>query len=406
MARDRSASTDGSGSIRGPDVRVDGISGRRTRALLLSAAALAMTMPMGRLQAQDGPPPASVRVAPVGAERLQARAEVVGRTRAVRRAIVAAEGAGRVVAVAVEEGDRVVGGTTVLARVDDVLERLALAEAHAQLAVARAERAAADADHRVSERHHVYVKGLAERGSATAKEVGDAADAAAATRARAAVAAAVIDRAEVSVRIIEQRLDRRVVKAPFDAVVVRKMTELGQWLADGSDVVELISHGAIDAVLDVPERLVNQVGVGDEIEVRVEPLAVSVRAKVIAVVPEGTATARTFPVKARFDDGEGRYKAGMSVTARIPTNRVTDVLTVPRGAIHRTPTGTVVWASVEGAAMPLSVRILFGHGPRYAVEPAGGAGPPLQPGMNVVIEGAERLFPGRPLMVAGPDASG
>jgi RND family efflux transporter MFP subunit len=352
-----------------------------------------------------GPPPAQVRVAVVSRTVLQSRASVDGRLQALRRAAVAAQAQGPVAAVEFEEGDRV-GGGAVLARIDDTLAKLALAQGQAQLASAKAALAEAQAQHQMAARHRAYMDGIAARGSATAKEIEDSADTAAAAEARVAAAAASVAMAEASVRMSEERVRRLEVRAPFDGVVVRKLAEVGQWLDEGTVVAELVSVGQIDAVLDVPERLVNLVNTQDAIEVLVVALDATVQGTVVSIIPQGANSARTFPVKVRFPDEGGRHKPGMSVVARIPTGTREELLTVPRGAIQRTSLGTVVWADVGGAAMPLAVHLLFGHEDRYAVRSIeGGAGPTLQPGMNVVVEGAERLFPGQPLRIEAATAA-
>ena len=93
--------------------------------------------------------------------------------------------------------------------------------------------------------------------------------------------------------------------------------------------------------------------------------------------------------------------------------------TIEETPIERIATGTLPrvekpgrvpirsWApDLEGKALPVRVQVLFGHGDRYAVQPVGEGGPPLAPGMNVVIEGAERImFPGQPLMVQSEPAT-
>ena len=353
-----------------------------------------------------GPPPARVRVAPVLVEQLQARSNVVGRLQAVKQSIVAAQRAGRVVEVAVEEGDRVIGGQTTLVQVDDELENLEQAVAEAQLVEARAMVDEADALLQLRQRHYEYLASLRKTNSVGKKEFDDAADARIAAK-------AALDRSEAQVRTMERRVElwaKRIERlrtvAPFDGVVVSKMTEVGQWVDEGTEVMQVISTGPIDAVIDVSERLINQIRSGDVVPVIIEPLDQTTEGRVVSITPRGSNAARTFPVKIRFDDDrEGGLKAGMSALAQVPTGQTEELMTVPRDAVHRTPTGTIVWADVGGMALPVGVRILFGSGDRYAVAPGpGGAGPPLNPQLRVVIDGAERLFPSQPLMIL-PDAS-
>ena len=64
----------------------------------------------------------------------------------------------------------------------------------------------------------------------------------------------------------------------------------------------------------------------------------------------------------------------------------------------------VVWADRHGVAVPVTVELLFGQGDRFAVRPIEIPGDSNEPSLTeqtvVVIEGAERLFPRRPLLIA------
>lgn len=342
----------------------------------------------------QGPPPATVRLMPAEQKRLQTRWDAIGRLREIHRAVVAAEVAGRVIEVPVEEGDTVVGGETTLARIDGVWARLNLAEATAAVHSAEAMLSQAQSDLK-------FLDELQQAGSAKPKEVADQRTEVKHEQARLEAAQAARDRAE-------QEVQRLAVVAPFDGVVVRKMTEVGQWVDPGVAIAEVVTTGQIDAVVDVPESLVNLVKPGLEVELQVEPLDMRTTGKVVSITPLGAESARTYPVKIRLDDAGGRLKSGMSVVAQIPTGDLKPTLTVPRSAVLQSATGTVVWMAAgppDGQmAMPQPIRILFGHGDRYAVEPQPTSGPMLAPGMGVVVEGAERLFPTQRLISVDMDS--
>lgn len=339
---------------------------------------------------QGGPPPALVRLASAEARPVQRRTRIVGQLEPVQRATVAAEVEGRVIAMPVEAGDAVTGGETVLAEIDEVFVKLDLAAAEADVL-------AAEATLEQSESDLAELEELQRRNSATQKEVTDQRAEVKANRARLDAAIADRDRAREAV-------DRLRVIAPFDGVVIEKMTEVGQWLDPGSAVAEVISRGEIDARVDVPEQYVNAVGVGMSVVVIVEPLGERVTGEVVSVNPRGAAAARTFPVEIRLSDRDGALKPGMSVTAEIPLSEQQEMLTVPRDAVQFSEQqGATVWAAVAMGqpmpqAVPLPVEVLFGAGDAFVVEPRPAAmGPPLSAGQRVVIEGAERLFPTQPL---------
>jgi len=353
-----------------------------------------------------GMPPATVRLGEAKADSLRPRTAVVGRLRGVRLATVAAEVEGKVLAVPVQAGDAVIGGQTVLARIDGVWTELDLARTRAQVAAAQATLDQSESD-------LSYLEQLREAQSAKPKEVDDMRAQVASNRANLSAAIAERDR-------VLTEVERLVVLAPFDGFVTRKITEVGQWVQPGDPIAEVISQGRIDAVADVPEHVIDSVKVGDSAQVGIEPLSLTVRGQVVAVNPDGGNAARTFPVKVKLDDLGGRLKAGMSVTVWLPVGPQEDYLTVPRDAVFYGVDGQSVWVAAPseskseskspggpGPPMPkavrVAVRVLFGGSDRVAVEPMSqSGGKDLADGASVVVEGAEGLKPGQPLIVIPP----
>lgn len=352
--------------------------------------------------APQGAPPTEVVTAAVALEPVQDRARVIGRLRAVRRATVASEVEGRVLEVRVDVGSRVVGGETVIAVVDDVWAQLAIEQAEADLsaAQARADRSARDL---------ASLESLGQRNASDQRAIDDAKAAADADAAEVLAFAAALHRAEVT-------RDRVTVVAPFDGVVTKKIAEQGQWLDPGGAVVEVVSSGEIDAVIDVPEQQVGAVRVGMPVEVVVEATGQRLVGTVAAVNPDGGNAARTFPVKVRLDNADGALKVGMSVVASVPLGAEQEHTLVPRDAVAFSPGGAQVWmvmqmpgspADALPVAMPMDVEVLFGLGDRFVVRALPkmpGAG--LYPGTPVIVQGGEMVWPTRPVIVTGGPGGG
>ncbi|HBE71150.1 MAG TPA: hypothetical protein DDW52_23640, partial [Planctomycetaceae bacterium] len=195
-----------------------------------------------------------VRVAEVRLEKLQQRQAVTGSLRAVARGDVAALESGRLVQLTVRAGDTVSKGE-LIARVDD--RRL------------KSERAAAEADRRIAEadlKRHKATGKLAARNLARAESlVGQNAVSEQEVdryRAEAAISLAEIeaaqrriDRATQTIQLLDVRLADTNVMAPYDASVVARHVEPGDWVRPGDKLVTLVSRGPLEAWLEVPERL-------------------------------------------------------------------------------------------------------------------------------------------------------
>ena len=340
-------------------------------------------------------PSTSVKVAQVSTQVMQERVMVVGRLEEVKRSTVASEVEGRVTELLTPAGREVVGGETVIARVDSVWSTLAVEQAKADLA-------AAEATARQAVRELKLLESLGSRNASDPQAIDDA-------RAEAESSAANVLARKAALHRAEETSKRVEIIAPFDGIVSAKLTEKGQWLEPGSAVVEVVSRGQIDAVIDVPEQIITQVPKGTPIELYIEALDLTITGEVVAINPDGSNAARTYPVKVRVDDRDGLLKVGMSVTARVPIRAEKEYLVVPRDAVQYAPTGPQVWmslvmpASAPGSkpqGIPMDVDVLFGVDGMFAVQPKPKVeGMDLMPGMDVVIEGAERLWPTRPVDV-------
>lgn len=361
--------------------------------------------------APSGPPPATVRVGAVKQQELNAHFAVVGRLVELRSASVSVETQGRVVEVNAEQGDKVTKGKTVLARIDDTWAKINLQDALAKVAQAQASIESAKAELGQTKRDLEYLEDLGKAGSAKPKEIADKRTDVASNQAKLASTQANLNAAQAELARAQTSIERLQVYAPFDGVVVAKLTEVGQWLDQGDQVAKIISRDMIDAVVDVPEDIVTLLSIGQPIEIHISAFHKELTGKIVAIVPQASTGARTFPVKVRLDDLQGVLKPGMSVQASLPLSEKSKVLTVPRDAVETTVQGSRVWVAMNmpgspmPAAMPVMVQVLFGHGDRYAVS-AQAPGSPLKVDANVVVEGAERLFPTRPLIFLPPDTPG
>ena len=343
-----------------------------------------------------GPPPALVRVAVAERKAIQAQRPIVGRLVEVRRGTVSSEVTGKIIDIPVEEGTPVIGGETVIAKVDDVWCRLAKERCRAQVALTQTELDYESGELRRCER-------LRDKNAITESELES-------KQATVEQLQARLDEAKAALEEESEREIRSVIRAPFNGTVVAKHAELGEHVSPGSPIVEVVSRGQVDARLMVPESIVNFIHVEDDLTIRVDPLGEELSGKVVSVTPYGPSASRTFPVRVRLDDQEERLKVGMSVTAMIHTGPQRQALVVSKDAVLVRPDGSTVWvaiASQNGQAIevqPVPVKITVRTPGEYAVEPETSKGRALLvPGTRVVIEGAERLMPGQQVRIVSQD---
>lgn len=326
--------------------------------------------------------------------------EVTGELRSVKRSLLAAEAEGLVIELNVEEGQTVKRGQ-VIARLDDTIATLELAREEATAAARRAAVREGKSRLEKAQRDLDRTRELAERAGASRSEVDDALTQYRLMEALVAQGEASVGAAEAQAGLARRRVAQMQIVAPFDGRVTRKATEVGQWVGVGDPLAEVVALDPIEARLDVPEALVDAIKEGSSrIRVRVRATGVERDAVVTHVVPEADALSRLFPVRVVMENPEGSLKPGMAAVGLVETGALAPTLTIPKDAILRDDAGEYVFFSAGGVAAPARVRSLFAVGERVAIAPG-----PIQPGMQVVVEGNERLFPGQPLAGGPPGAA-
>ena len=215
----------------------------------------------------------------------------VGRVQAARQSQVGFELGGQLAAVLVDDGDRV-DRNGVLARLDT--NRLDAQRAEAAAALAEA-RSASDFANRSLERN----KAAAEFEGISAQELDLAVDAANAAQAGVTAAEARLNRIDVD-------LEKSVLRAPFDAVVVLRRFDEGQIVGGGQPVLDVLEVAPPEVRVGLSGDLANTLTPGEEHVMRIDGR--SIVATLRTVLPVRDPATRT--VDAIFTLAEGAALPG------------------------------------------------------------------------------------------------
>jgi RND family efflux transporter MFP subunit len=254
------------------------------------------------------PAPRDVTAAPSSV--LDASGYVVAR----RQATVSAKITGKVVLVAIEEGQRV-ERDEVIARLDDTNARAAVAEAEAQLEQSRAnltaiEVAFANATPTFQRSEQQYARAvISAQTFDTAKATFDTA------RTSVAVAERAVGVADARLALARRNLDDTVVRAPFAGVVTVKAAQEGEMVSPVSagggftrtGIGTIVDMSSLEVEVDVSENFITRVTPGQRVSVRLNAYPdLAIPASVIAIVPTADRAKATVKVRVGFDAGDAR----------------------------------------------------------------------------------------------------
>ncbi len=327
------------------------------------AASAAGTAKAGAGPAAGAP---GVEVTQVKAIRLQDDAQAVGTLRSRQSVTLKPETSGRVAQIAFNEGARVRTGQ-LLVQLDDTLQRAELSQAQAQLSIARAN---------LKRNQELVAQNF------VAQRVVEESQAS-------------LQVAEAQVALAEARLKRMRITAPFAGTVGLRSINLGAYVKDGDDLVNLEDTSMLTVDFRLPERYQTQLAPGQAVQVQLDALPNRpFEAKVLAVDPLLDANGRSIAVRAAMPPASDNVlRPGMFARVLIVFSVNERALVVPEEAL--VPQAGKQYAYVldaqgEGDAKKrLSRRVEVALGARRGSEVEVVRG--LQLGDTVVVAGQQRL---------------
>ncbi len=354
---------------------------RALAALLAIAAPLLGCDPDGAgANGEDGPEATTVEVFRVEPKLLRDVEIFGGQLAAEHSVMLKPERDGVITEILFDEGQRVEQGA-VLFRLRDDEEKARLAEAEAQLALAR----------EVEKR----TRSLVTRNAASEAQRDEA------------VAELAVAKARVELAKVE--LARTEIRAPFDGVVGMRLVSLGDRVSTGgmrgaaeSSLVQIDAIDRLEMTMAVSEHgmLFGRVGAPVELSVLPYP-GEKFHGEIFFVSPTLEPSTRRVYMKAWVPNEDGKLRAGLFADVELEVGRRENALVVPESAITYDREGAYVWRVVEGDVAE-RVPVELGLRRRGVVEVTLG----LRAGDTIVSAGTHKVSEGDKIAVASPVTSG
>lgn len=316
--------------------------------------------------------PVAVEVGRAERVRLEDDALAVGSLRSNQGVMLRPEVSGRILKLGFGDGQRVRRGQP-LVQLDDALQQAQLLQAKAQASIARTN---------LQRNRELVAQNF------VSQSVVDQAQ-------------ATLEVAEAQVTLAQAQLQRMKVTAPFDGIAGIRNINVGDYVKDGADLVQVEDISSVWVDFRLPERYLAQLKTGQQVQVNLDALpGKGYTARVEAVDSQLEASGRSLLVRAKLANTAGELRSGMFARVRIVFGVRENAIMVPEEALVPQGNQQFLIKVVDGPDnTKQSERIEARVGARQAgrVEILEG----LQAGDTLVIAGQARLMRGgsQPLRV-------
>lgn len=203
-------------------------------------------------------------------------------------------------------------------------------------------------------------------------------------------ARAVFDANSASVELAKEQLKDTKIHAPFTGIIGARMVSPGQVIAPQQVLTSIADLDPVKVELNVPERFMSRVAVGQKIELTVAAYrGEKFTGEVYFIAPQIDSVNRTALVKAKVANSDLRLKPGMFASLDLTLKVKEDAVVIPEAALI--PQGENVVVVVVDNEMTAQMRpVKTGLRQAGRVEVIEG----LKGGETIVVEGWQKARPG------------
>ena len=188
---------------------------------------------------------------------------------------------------------------------------------------------------------------------------------------------------------------RSIISAPFDGIILTKDVDSGSWVQPGKQLVSIGSSEDLYIRAPIAETTLQFIERGQEIPVTINAFNKELQGRIIDIDPVADMKTKNVFLKISIPPLP-LVAQNMSATVSVPISARQKLSVFSRAALIKFQGKDFVYTVKEGKAAILPVNIVTFLGDRVGVDT-----PYIVPGMNLVVEGNERLRPDQPVMVAG-----
>lgn len=333
-----------------------------------------------------------------------------GELEALSEFVVAPKVAGRVERMLVNIADTVQRGQ-VVAELDNDEYVQAVAQARADLAVARANLSEASSTLEIADREFKRTESLLKRGIASDSEFDAARRDQLAKQARVKVAAAQVTRAESALETANIRLGYTQVTAGWSGgdeqrVVAERYVDEGQTVAANAPLLLIVEMHPIVGVVFATERDYARLAPGQPVSLTTDAFpGERFSGRIDRIAPVFRQSTRQARVEMTIENPQHRLKPGMFISATVELARSTDAVIVPEQSLtRRNDKSGVFMVGSDGASVVWrEVTVGLRNGGRAQVSGEGLSGRVVTLGQHLLNDGSAITIPERTVSAAAAE---
>jgi membrane fusion protein (multidrug efflux system) len=247
----------------------------------------------------------AVEVGKVAAMRLEDDAQAIGTLRSRQGVMLRPEVSGRIQALAFRDGQRVKRGQ-LLVQLDDTLQKAQLQQAQAQATIARTN---------LQRSRELAAQGFVSQSAVDQN-------------------GAALEVALAQVALARAQLGRMKIVAPFDGIVGIRAVNVGDYVKDGADLVNIEDLSTVWVDFRLPERYLARLHQGQSVELSLDALlGRAFGAQIDALDSQLDANGRSVLVRAKVGNGDRVLRSGMFARVRVVFDVREQALVVPEEAL-------------------------------------------------------------------------
>jgi len=202
-------------------------------------------------------------------------------------------------------------------------------------------------------------------------------------------AEAAVEQAQAGVDAVQNQINNATITAPIAGVVSEKAVEVGQFASGQAGSVTVIDYSNLTAEINVPDKMLAQIKVGQSVQVDINALPDKKIVGVIDNISPNTSSKNNFyVVKVKIDNSNDDIKSGMFAKISLSAENKSNILMVPNETIKMENGVNYLYTVDNGQVKKISVETGISNEKFTEIKSS------IEEGLDVITEGQNLLSDG------------